>query len=199
MRLPAASHNVFSPKITRSTRLLFVAAVAAATLVACSEPDPELLESQTATRSAAVIDVHPLLDAMLDPQDAGSAARALAALPQPQSATRLSVRNRHQPRQQDVLEVRFYEGTAVEVYEVAATGATFIKSVTVSGAQNEFMGLVVGMPLSEARGALERAGATRLAADTDTYLLGDRFAPAQVSLAGDADALASFTVSGYLD
>lgn len=201
MRLPAFSQTVFSPA---SMRLLRISALVIATAIlfsACSKPDSELLGSQSdSTRAGAAVDVQAILGAMLEPASQDAAAKALAAEPEPRAKVRTAVRNLHQPSLQDTIEVREYDGALVEVYEVGATGATFIKSVTVFGSAQQFMGLTVGMPMSDAVQLLAASGARPVQGNDNLYFIGkDRLAPAQISLEGENGHLAAYTVSGYLD
>lgn len=201
MRQPAFSQSVFS---LASVRHLLTSALTLALVLAvsaCSTNDSQPLITQAdRTAHASTLDVQALLSAMLRPAAQDSAAVALAAAPAPISSQHSPVRNLHRPNVQDTVETRTYQDATVEVYEAAATGATFIKSITVSAPGHEFMGLSIGMPLADAVHALAENDARHAPGTSYTFFVSiEDSAPAQISLQSENGNLSGYTVTGYLD
>lgn len=129
---------------------LLIAPALLLTLVACSNtlaPADETA-APVAERTVAV-DVHSLLDAMLDPADENSVSAALAALPRPLTTTTRSVPSLHAPGVTDHVASLAFGDVTVEVYQPGTEARALLSAVQLDTGALEFDGLRVGMDAAE--------------------------------------------------
>lgn len=113
-------------------------------LSACSNPDTHPLTMASAPPTP--ISLEQTLDAMLRPGSATAAETFLSMLPKPLEVHDTTVANPHDPRRQNTVRTLGYDGLALTVYRVQATGTRFPVAVFVtSPAYRTHNGLHVGL------------------------------------------------------
>jgi hypothetical protein len=144
MRHPNETTFPSSHPFAGAARLSVLALGLGLALSACSSPDTHAFT--TAGPPPSPVSLEATLDAMLRPSSATTAETFLGTLPRPLEAHDRNVANPHDRRLQDTVRTLRYEGLALTVYRVQATGSRFPVAVRVtSPIYRAVNGLQVGL------------------------------------------------------
>jgi len=130
MRYPTGTTRRPSLPFAGAAHLSAVALGLGLMLSGCSNPDTQ--QAATAGVPPAPVSLERTLDVMLRPNSATAAEAFLAALPRPLEVRDTTVANPHDPRRRDTVRTLRYDGLALTVYRVQATGTRFPVAVFVT-------------------------------------------------------------------
>ena len=166
-------------------------------LSACANPDSHPLAGAGVPPTSPSLE--HTLDVMLRPSSQTAAETYLAALPPALASHDQTVANPHDPRRQDTVRTLQYDGLALSVYRVQATGTRFPVAVSVtSPAYRTSSGLRVGLSSSQVVALLGEP--TVRHGGTWVYQIdAANAAPYELSVRLDGGTVRSLRWAAYLD